>query len=362
VVLAKRILSSIQPGDHKRSFFDKSGRYVFHYMVKDNVTYLCFAAKEHKTAVCFAFLDEIYKRFNATFEPQQIEGAMAYSPQFEEFARTVELEMNRFGHMQFADNKIAEVNEKVEATKQVMKDNVQKVIDRGDDIDSLIEKTDILVQKSESFKVNTKTLKTKIWWKNVKIWVILIVVIIFLVWLILSFACGFDMACFRGGTACFHESTQLTYNGKSYSMQELEKSTECRIPHVVTEDGLSITTSCGPTPLRLTKDHLVSSEIHGKVHFVRAGTLTPGSIIFSDVERQTRCSVTSIAQETGQKYFGMNCLESIVLADNVLCSTFGNFHVIPAVYMKWMGNVVGVHTASRIGDHVATLLARLNLL
>lgn len=39
--------------------------------------------------------------------------------------------MNRFGHMKFADNKIAEVNEKVDQTKLLMQDNVKKVMDRG---------------------------------------------------------------------------------------------------------------------------------------------------------------------------------------------------------------------------------------
>ena len=166
-------------------------------MVKDGITFLSFATKEHKTSVCFAFLDEISKRFKATYEPNQIENAMAYSPQFEEFARVVEQEMNRFGHMKFADNKIAEVNDKVEATKQVMKDNVQKVIERGDNIETLIEKTDILVQTSDSFRVNTKTLKQKIWWKNVKIWIILIIVVLVLFWLIFSLACGFKFQCLK---------------------------------------------------------------------------------------------------------------------------------------------------------------------
>lgn len=185
-------------------------RFVFHYMVKDGVTYMCFATKEHKTAVCFAFLDEISKRFKATYDQAQIDNAMAYSPQFEEFARVVEQEMNRFGHMKFADNKMAEVSEKVEATKQVMKDNVQKVIDRGENIETLIERTDILVQRSDSFRVNTKELERKLWWKNVKIWIILILVVIFLTWLIFSLVCGFDFKCLRGGgTLCFHQDTQI---------------------------------------------------------------------------------------------------------------------------------------------------------
>lgn len=56
--------------------------YVFHYTVKEGVTYMCFATKDHKTSVCFAFLDEISKRFKATYEQSQIENAVAYSPQF----------------------------------------------------------------------------------------------------------------------------------------------------------------------------------------------------------------------------------------------------------------------------------------
>jgi len=360
-VLAKRILTSIQPGDHKRSFFDKSGRYVFHYMVKDGVTFLCFATKEHKTAVCFSFLDEISKRFKATYEPKQIENAMAYSPQFEEFARVVEQEMNRFGHMKFADAKMAEVNEKVEATKQVMKDNVNKVIERGDQIEDLIEKTDILVQTSDSFRVNTKTLERKIWWKNVKVWIILILVCLVLAWLILSLVCGFDMACFRGGTACLHENTAVEYRGRRYeSLPELAaKESECAIPHIVSQkNGLRITTDCGSAPLLLTADHLV----RGDRGFVPAGSLAVGDTLFGNLERTQRCSVLGVEAEMGQTYYGLNCLESEVLADSVACSTFGSYHTLPALYMSWAGRVFGIKAASSFGDAVASLAARVKLL
>jgi vesicle-associated membrane protein 7 len=357
-VFFQRILTSVQPGDHKRSFFDKSGRYVFHYMVKEGVTFLCFATKEHKTAVCFAFLDEISKRFKATYDQGQIESALAYSPQFEEFARVVEQEMNRFGHMKFADNKIAEVNEKVEATKNVMKENVQKVIERGDNIETLIEKTDILVQKSDSFRVNTKTLERNLWWKNVKIWIILILVVLFLIWLIFSLACGFDFACLRGGTQCIHQSASITYRGRSYTYETIESSGECRIPHTVHSDGLRIATTCGSAPLRLTPDHLVVTKLHNGNGFVPASALAVGDTLFADFLHQRPCHVLSIAHETDQTYFGLNCLESVVVADNVLVSTFGKYHRVPALFMSYAGHLLGIDRASRIGDALASMVAK----
>lgn len=361
VTLAKRILTSVQAGDHKRSFFDKSGRYVFHYMVKDGVTYLCFATKEHKTSVCFAFLDEISKRFKATYDPAQIEGAMAYSPQFEEFSRVVEQEMNRFGQMKFSDNKISEVNEKVEQTKQAMKDNVQKVIERGENIETLIEKTDILVQRSDSFRVNTKTLERKLWWKNLKLWIILILVVIFLTWLIFSIVCGFDFGCLRGGSACFHESSRITYKGKTYEgMGAFADHPECRVPHIVRTGGVSVHTSCSDRALRLTDDHLIFSE--GRGH-VQAGLLKAGDVLFSDVDRTARCKVLSVVSEPHmQNYFGLNCLESVVLAEDVLCSTFGKYHAIPSAWMSVAGRVFGIDRASRFGDTVVEVLTGLKLL
>lgn len=53
------------------------------------------------------------------------------------------------------------------------------------------------MQRSDSFRVNTQTLERKLWWKNFKVWIVLILVILVLVWLIFSLACGFDFSCLR---------------------------------------------------------------------------------------------------------------------------------------------------------------------
>src|SRR5690242_3794265 len=117
---------------------------------------------------------------------------------------------------------------------------------------------------------------------------------------------------------------------------------ECAIPHVMTSSGVVVSTTCSSSPLRLTHEHLVFTE-HG---LRTAGSLTQGTVLFSDLAQKVPCKVTSIQQEHAQKYFGLNCLESVVLAEDVLCSTFGVYHHVPAAWMKYAGSVLGAHRAS----------------
>ncbi len=229
---------------------------------------------------------------------------------------------------------------------------------RGDNIETLIEKTDILVQRSDSFRVNTKTLERNLWWKNVKIWVILIVVTIFLVWLIFSLACGFDFACLRTGTQCFHAATALSAGGRPVTAEALEAAGLCRVPHRVLADGVRLATSCGPAPLRLTSEHLVAVPRGASWAWAAAGSLRPGDALFADEARAATCRVLAVAREAAQPYYGLNCLHSELLADGVLVSTFGRLHALPALWMAWAGRVLGVHTASRVGDAIASLAAK----
>ncbi len=154
-------------------------------------------------------------------------------------------------------------------------------------------------------------------------------------------------------TVCFHETTQITYKGAAYSMQTLAANAECRIPHVVIADGVSITTTCSAAALRLTGDHLVFTS-RG---LVAAATVAVNDVLFADMDETKKCTVTSTATESGQKYFGLNCRLSTVLANSLKTSTFGRFHAIPSLWMSWGAAVIGVDRASRWGDAIANFLA-----
>lgn len=175
-------------------------------------------------------------------------------------------------------------------------------------------------------------------------------------------------------TSCFHESTVVTYKGREYSVKDFQTSgagtDECKIPHVVTSSGVRVETVDGHV-LRLTADHLVFTTQRG---LVAAGTLRIGDVLFSVssvsspstvnggvTDRRETTAVVTIVPESNQVYFGLNCLESVVFANGIRTSTFGQFHTIPALWMKYAGAFFGVHHASAVGDTIVELLARIRV-
>jgi hypothetical protein len=98
--------------------------------------------------------------------------------------------------------------------------------------------------------------------------------------------------------------------------------------------------------LRLTGDHLVFTLAGLKA----AASVAVGDTVFADLSETERCSVVHVASEDAQHkqtYFGLNCLESIVLADGIKTSTFGHYHWFPAAWMKYASKVLGVKRASK---------------
>jgi len=173
-----------------------------------------------------------------------------------------------------------------------------------------------------------------------------------------GFGAGVQFFCGTGSATCFHENTQITYKGQKYTRQALgDLKGECAIPHDVTSSGVAIYTDCNAKPLQLTPDHLVFTS-RG---LIQAGSIVVGDQVYRDLERTQKCTVTSTKQEAG-KYFGLNCKESVVLADGIATSTFGRYHSIPAAWMHYAAAVIGVERASALGDAIAQTLYRVGLL
>lgn len=69
---------------------------------------------------------------------------------------------------------------------------------RGEKIELLVDKSDQLNQSARKFQKSSKALKNVMWFKNVKMWAMIALIVIVLIWLISSFACGFDYSKCRG--------------------------------------------------------------------------------------------------------------------------------------------------------------------
>lgn len=78
----------------------------------------------------------------------------------------------------------------IEGVREIMTENIERVLERGEHMSVLVDKTGRLGDNARDFRVRSRTLKRRMWWKNVKLMVLLCLVVIFLIYLFVGFGCG----------------------------------------------------------------------------------------------------------------------------------------------------------------------------
>jgi vesicle-associated membrane protein 7 len=182
------LLSKITSQDSKMSYvYDK---HVFHYVVESSITYLCMADEDAKRRIPFAFLDDIKNRFKSSYGNRAMT-AIAFAMN-EEFSPVLKKQLEYYNSNPTADN-IGRVKNTIHEVKDVMVHNIEKVLERGEKIELLVDKTDRLNQQAFKFEKQSKKLKNAMWWNKVKCTIIIVSVSSVVIYLILSMFCGFSM-------------------------------------------------------------------------------------------------------------------------------------------------------------------------
>ncbi|XP_047425708.1 vesicle-associated membrane protein 8 [Mugil cephalus] len=82
-------------------------------------------------------------------------------------------------------SQLDQVQGQVNEVKVILKDNINKVLERGDRLDDLIGKTDDLQATADSFQRTSTRVARKYWWKNVKLMILIGVIVLIIVILII---------------------------------------------------------------------------------------------------------------------------------------------------------------------------------
>jgi len=189
--VTRRILEKIPPNDNKMSYvYD---RHIFHYVVDDGISYLCLADEEFGRRIPFAFLEDVKNRFKATYGDRG-KTALAYGMNAD-FSRVLQNQMDYYSNNPNAD-RINRVRGEIDEVKSVMVTNIEKVLERGERIELLVDRTENLNQTAFKFKKSSTQLKRAMWWKNVKIMIILAFVVLVIIYFIVALAC--DGLAFQG--------------------------------------------------------------------------------------------------------------------------------------------------------------------
>jgi len=174
--IARKLIEQIpSTPDSKKSYSYES--YNFHYLVEGGITYICITDQEMLYRIPFAFLFDLNNRFKGTYG-QKIHtvGAMSMN---DTFGRVLVERMEFFSNDKSSD-KISKVKTDIDDVKKTMVNNIEKVLERGERIETLVDKTDDLHNQAQSFKRKGAKLKRKMWWKNAKLCCCLVVVVSFI--------------------------------------------------------------------------------------------------------------------------------------------------------------------------------------
>lgn len=194
--VARAILEKLPYTDSRVSY--SQDRHLFHVVVSNGIVYMCMADDAFGRRIPFAFLEEIKNRFVSLYGTAA-NSALAYAYNTE-FSRVLHQQMEYFSTNPNADA-ITRVKGEISEVKSVMVENIDKVLDRGEKIELLVDKTDHLQGDAFRFKKQTTRLKQQMWMKNIKMTVLLVCVGILALYFIIGMICGFSLKYCRPGAA-----------------------------------------------------------------------------------------------------------------------------------------------------------------
>ncbi len=136
----------------------------------------------------FAFLETIKTDFLGKYAAAA-QTAIAFKFN-EEFSKVLQKQMDTYNGPN-ADQ-FASVGNKIEDVKNIMVDNIEKVLERGEKIELLVDKSEQLQQQAFKFHTSSKQLKNAMIWRRIQMYIAIFLILAIIIWLISSLACGFD--------------------------------------------------------------------------------------------------------------------------------------------------------------------------
>ena len=147
------------------------------------------AQSELGRRIPFAFLLELKKKFLAQYSPDDTEYQSLPAYGTAAFNSTLKNMLQQY-NIAPPNDSLANAKKEIDSVKDIMTENIERVLERGERIDLLVDKTDRLGGSARDFRVRSRGLRRQMWWKNVRIMVLLAVVVVFLLYLFVGIGCG----------------------------------------------------------------------------------------------------------------------------------------------------------------------------
>ncbi|XP_078435088.1 vesicle-associated membrane protein 727 [Wolffia australiana] len=177
--------------------------YTFNFLVENRFVFLVVAEEIAGRSIPFVFLDRVkedfMQRYGTSINDEESHPLADDDDDLFEDRFSIAYNLDReFGprlkeHMSYCIshpeemNKLSKLKAQITEVKGIMMDNIEKVLDRGEKIELLVDKTESLQFQADSFQRQGRQLRRKMWLQNLRMKLMLAaaaVALIIILWLI----------------------------------------------------------------------------------------------------------------------------------------------------------------------------------
>lgn len=184
--IAAQCLQKLPASNNKFTY--NCDNHTFNYLVEDGFAYCVVADESVGRQVPMAFLERVKEDFKRRYGGGRADTAVGNSLNKDFGSKLKE-------HMQYCVDhpeeisKLAKVKAQVSEVKGVMMENIEKVLDRGEKIELLVDKTENLRFQAQDFQKQGTQLRRKMWFQNMKVKLIVLGIVVALILIIVLSVC-----------------------------------------------------------------------------------------------------------------------------------------------------------------------------
>lgn len=187
--ITRVLLAKIPDENGKMSYNYES--HVFHYVVENHIIYLCLTDDVQKFRLPYAFLEDIRQRFTASYG-DRAQTAIAFAMN-ESFAPILQKRMEYYNDA--AADQFDRINKNMDEVRNIMTQNIEDVLARGEKIDLLVDKQESLRAEADKFLKASQKLRRTLWLRKVRNYALIATAIFIIAFIIVCAAvCGFDFS------------------------------------------------------------------------------------------------------------------------------------------------------------------------
>ncbi|KAJ7955082.1 Vesicle-associated membrane protein [Quillaja saponaria] len=190
--IAAQCLQKLPSSNNKFTY--NCDHHTFNFLVEDGYAYCAVAKESVSKQISIAFLERLKADFKKRYGGGKADTAIAKSLN-KEFGPVIKEHMKYIIDHAEEIEKLIKVKAQVSEVKSIMLENIDKTIDRGENLTILADKTETLRSQAQEFKKQGTQIQRKMWYNNMKIKLVVLGILLFLILIIwLSVCHGFDCA------------------------------------------------------------------------------------------------------------------------------------------------------------------------